>query len=1416
MQVGQRFGYGRIGPPLIAAGCLILVALAAFPVSRARAVEIPDNAVERLTQGLTELLIDRHNVALPALEALASQRAYRITPDDGYWAGISDAILEHPSVQGALRTFVDRHLIGGEDWGRYVQLTQQLPQLADVFAAALVEAPGTRQPIPETVLRRLQHPTPAVQRALLNRIKADQGNGAEGLIQAVLQRPRLLASLRAEVISLLAPDTPGVTEQTRSFAFRFAVAVGEPVPLDRLRSALRGAQHGAKAALDHLVRGNTSPGELPSLADDLIGFAERDGTSAADAERAFRLAFQGRPDAAPKALERAFARNPDDWSGARGLALFAALAAGNSTRPLLLSRLDGIPIDDMMGAGRCRMIPAMLALDAANVPRAGLAQDFAGLLTDLASRDMKKEACDAAAIAAALDGFIETVTASGAVKSEDIARAYADAAAAPSDRAGRRGDIADDPNVRSVTAILRLAGRTRAVLSRDPERIRGLVSSRGAGELSILAAALVLALPDDHPALSALRAELRPAPNESLTDRVHQNEPMTVRILKLTQRATGWSDTDLAIAAGIAALHEASADAARAATGVLVTAGASGHLVTLFDQLTKSPPPAPEGPPSEMALRALAAFARAAETSPAPQQLFTQARTKWIASALTNDGLRESALRALERRPPSAPFVADHHIVDAALLRAVREPSGPRPVPLCLQAATLGPVTGPESALYVLAWQAEETYTAEPSWPTICLRWLSPSKDARLTPAGEVLVALADEGALKELESTLGPRVLLERLGDVWAVTGRFLVGSRIQRIIASHVTRIAPHTAYASIADQAALNAWLERLASDFPDQAGSVRWQALLRAAVLLLAAIPMALAVHMAAWGLLVAVYPYSLAIRSQFFYNPLIRTVLGLGYIGMILSVVPLLRRRLFQPFRQGLLGDLGRLAPNARTGAYFPRSEVAAVNRADLSREIREMEGTAVAGGIAPGHGIIDALARWRGPTCLLGPSGRGKTSYLRHILGDGHTPRFPFVYLRASECREGVIKAICDRLEGLGKDDKLIASLVHAGRFDVYIDGLNEVDREVQETIAKALVDHYAGNIFVATQEVGIPLPSRLRTYYLLPLTREQMVEFLAGREAVLEGDASITGEDFRERATAFITELIEAADGRVAQGAAAGTEPPDPIADPAERRRRELALGFLATLANPMDLETAAYLLARDVEPDPLRLQQQQFKLVEARYRDRVKRPFPIDAFARAVLDARKAQKPEIDPTLFGIEVAILEEHKQIRRVSVPLPDGQSAVEYQFRHDKIRDFYSHFALLDDAMAEERFALARDDRFAGVYDYLARELPPVEVDALKEYLLSVAVDDNDHRLSDRFLQHLRWRSLLVREDPVWLDSHDLPPARAALAAWTILSEEREEVESRMQEVRATVVAARAITRMLSADTDERLKVRWSP
>jgi hypothetical protein len=209
-------------------------------------------------------------------------------------------------------------------------------------------------------------------------------------------------------------------------------------------------------------------------------------------------------------------------------------------------------------------------------------------------------------------------------------------------------------------------------------------------------------------------------------------------------------------------------------------------------------------------------------------------------------------------------------------------------------------------------------------------------------------------------------------------------------------------------------------------------------------------------------------------------------------------------------------------------------------------------------------------------------------------------------------------------------------------------------------------------------------------------LTRIQMREFLAGRELMLDIKAPIRDEDYVRSVDIFLEQLSEEVVG--------GSEH-----EPAISSHRAILTSFLATLANPMDLDTAAVLLSLDIDPDLFRLREQQFRLVDEDCRADLRRPFPISAFSKSALEARENGKPEIDTSAFGEYVAIMEHRKQVRRISIKTAGG-SVAEYDFRHEKISDFYLHFALLE-ADSMKRFELAGNDRFAGVYDYLARELP---------------------------------------------------------------------------------------------------------
>jgi hypothetical protein len=80
---------------------------------------------------------------------------------------------------------------------------------------------------------------------------------------------------------------------------------------------------------------------------------------------------------------------------------------------------------------------------------------------------------------------------------------------------------------------------------------------------------------------------------------------------------------------------------------------------------------------------------------------------------------------------------------------------------------------------------------------------------------------------------------------------------------------------------------------------------------------------LGVHALFWTLLVVFYPRLPLVQALFFWNPWVRRIAGLGYVGLLLAWVPPLRRILFSPFRASLLSDAA--LENFSDVHYYPNS-----------------------------------------------------------------------------------------------------------------------------------------------------------------------------------------------------------------------------------------------------------------------------------------------------------------------------------------------------------------------------------------------------------------------------------------------------------------------------------------------------------
>jgi hypothetical protein len=289
---------------------------------------------------------------------------------------------------------------------------------------------------------------------------------------------------------------------------------------------------------------------------------------------------------------------------------------------------------------------------------------------------------------------------------------------------------------------------------------------------------------------------------------------------------------------------------------------------------------------------------------------------------------------------------------------------------------------------------------------------------------------------------------------------------------------------------------------------------------------AGIPAVLVLHLLVWLALLTAYPRWPWIQAVVFWNPLLRKIVGFGYIDLVLIHVRPARRQLFSPFKSAFLGEV--LPDNVNQLdriAYFKDSRV--WHRAATEGRLISAQDETVP--------ILQALSRHRGRVLLLGKSGLGKSSFLRYSLSErARADRDVIVYLRADQCRQGETE-IEQRMGDLGRDQNLLKSMIWAGRIFVYIDGYNEVDLATQDLITGFLSRYPSANILIASQ-IALRGLSTIETFGMLPLSGEQIRLFLASREPVLASDAPVRGDLFERVAGSFLEELASRAIERSAK----------------------------------------------------------------------------------------------------------------------------------------------------------------------------------------------------------------------------------------------------------------------------------------
>ena len=560
---------------------------------------------------------------------------------------------------------------------------------------------------------------------------------------------------------------------------------------------------------------------------------------------------------------------------------------------------------------------------------------------------------------------------------------------------------------------------------------------------------------------------------------------------------------------------------------------------------------------------------------------------------------------------------------------------------------------------------------------------------------------------------------------------------------------------------------------------------------------------LLIHLSIWLTLILLYPKFTPALAPLFWNPWLRRILGFGYIGLLLTLVPWLRERLLEPFKPLLLADAG--LDNFIEQAYFAESYVRLPRRSiqvlSSNQSLRRRKEVRVIGRIINNHKILWRLFYYAGApfamtlrlfNAMTGRFGRKriqqKTNPLNNnspnnitaevqipevqtaevkaitqaiptlqgqIVLEGESglgksmflrhlannSRRIFVYLPAQKCDKGAIQAIHVKLKEQVNDFKFLKNLIYNGALDICIDGLNEVTADTRAKISQFAESYFRGNIIMTTQPLDWIPPSTAKKYELQPLGREQIEQFL-----LLRGE---TIGDWR----------LGTGDWRLGTGEDKGVNASFTQYDQAcsnylaeafnEQQSPEDLAATKRILSNPMDLTLVALMLSQGQQPNLFRLQEQQYQLMAAEYQREYQREFPLKRFSEAVYQMRLHDETIIPSEEFGSELVCLgnEKYKMVISRQLENDKGEPEKTWYFRHDKIMEFFlvQNFRGAGEAVQERIQKHINDPRFRGVYLLLANLLPLDDAVELRERIIDYAANSKDHTLSDKFVQLLQLR-----------------------------------------------------------------------
>jgi HEAT repeat protein len=446
----------------------------------------------------------------------------------------------------------------------------------------------------------------------------------------------------------------------------------------------------------------------------------------------------------------------------------------------------------------------------------------------------------------------------------------------------------------------------------------------------------------------------------------------------------------------------------------------------------------------------------------------------------------------------------------------------------------------------------------------------------------------------------------------------------------------------------------------------------------------------AAHLAFWAGLLFLYPRSRWVQAFFFWNPWVRTITGLVYVPWLITLVPVLRRRLLAPFRENLVARA--FTDEFQEDSYYDGLKMTSMHEGKMVERVAAKEFT----------------PPLTGSRVLVAPSGFGKTTLLRRFATIADRP---VVVLRATECEKGVAEAIQERLLGIAADERFLQTLVYSGGLDVLIDGLNEAGPETRGLISAFVNKLFKGNYVLTTQPLlDFKVPRAAERWRLQALDAREVEAFLGHQWVRVEPLKAGTVD--RGQYDAAVKEVL------------------DEFQESLDESDELYQFGP----RNPMDASLIAELIAQDVKPDPNNLIAQYVDLAHRDYRriypDREPR---FDLIGTWALKAMRDKSTHMDLAELSEECKVLEERRLLL-----LRDRQ----WVFRHDRLRDYFIAISLDYRGAIEIR----QDSRLTGVFEFLSDLLSDEDANRLGEVLRDEAAGDRNSPVWPAWLKYKQhWR-----------------------------------------------------------------------